>query len=38
MQISLKFKTFSCNLKIGGLGAKVCDFSITLILKGVMTF
>ena len=36
-QISLNFKT-CCNLKIKRLGAKLCGFSIILILKGVMTF
>ena len=38
MKISLSFKTSCCNLKIRVLGETVCDFCITLILKGVMTF
>ena len=37
MQISLSFKTSHCNLKIRGLGAKMCGFSIILMLKGIMT-
>ena len=36
-QILLNFKTSCCNVKI--IDSKtVCDFSIILILKGIMTF
>ena len=34
-QISLNFETSCNNLKIGGLGAKLCGFSIILFLKGI---
>ena len=34
----IEFKTFCCNLKIRGLGAKVCELSITLFLKGIICF
>ena len=38
-QISLNFKSSCCNLKIRGLGAKLCvTFPIIIILKGIMTF
>ena len=37
-QISLNFQTSCCNLKNHRSGSKtVCDFSIILILKGIMT-
>ena len=36
MQISLNFKTSGCNLKISGMGVKLCGFFIILILKGIM--
>ena len=40
MKLSLNFKTPCSNLKIRGLGAKLClfAFSIIFILKGIMTF
>ena len=37
-QISLNFKTFCCNSKIRGLGAKLCGFSIIFTLEGLMMF
>ena len=37
-QISRNLQNVCCNLKIRGLGAKLCGFSIILILKGIMTF
>ena len=35
-QISLNFKTLCSNLKIRGLGATVCSFSIILTLKDAL--
>ena len=37
-QISLNFKTSCCSLEVRHLGAKLCGFSIILLLKGIMTF
>ena len=37
-QVSLNFETSCCNVKVRGMGAKVCGFCIILILKGIMIF
>ena len=37
-KISLNFKISCCNLKIRGLGAKLCVAFAIFTLKGIMTF
>ena len=37
-QISLNFTTSCWNLRVRGLGAKLCSFCTVVILKGIMTF
>ena len=37
-EISLNFQTSCCNLKISGLGAKLCVPLFYLVLKGIMMF
>ena len=37
-QISFNFQTSFCNVKIRGLGAKLCSFCIIFIMKGIGKF